>query len=160
MRAFSGVDDLRAAIGEYVGTSAWRTVTQDEVDRFADVTDDHQWIHAAGERADAGPFGGPIVHGFLTLSLLPSLVREVLDLSAFSTTVNYGLNKVRFPAPLPVGTPIRASVRILGVDDGPRGVLLVTEVAIEAQGVAKPVCVVEQLRLLLPLTSSGLNSVT
>ena len=150
MRAFSGVDDLRAAVGEHVGTSAWRTVTQDQVDRFADVTDDHQWIHAAGERADAGPFGGPIVHGFFTLSLLPSLMREVLDLSAFRATVNYGLNKVRFPAPLPVGTPIRASVRILDVNDVPQGVLLVTEVVIEAEGQVKPVCVAERLRLLVP----------
>ena len=158
MRAFSGVDDLRAAVGEYVGTSAWRTVTQDEVDRFADVTDDHQWIHAAGERADAGPFGGPIVHGFLTLSLLPSMVREVLDLSAFSATVNYGLNKVRFPAPLPVGTSIRATVRILDVNDVPQGVLLVTEVVVEAEGQSKPVCVAEQLRLLVP--SSTVSSAT
>ena len=149
MRAFSGVDELRAAVGEHVGTSPWRTLTQEQVDRFADVTDDHQWIHAAGDRADAGPFGGPIVHGFLTLSLLPSLVREVLDLTALRATVNYGLNTVRFPSPLRVGTPIRASVRIIEADEVPHGVRMVAEVTVEGEGLTKPVCVAEQVRLLV-----------
>lgn len=150
MRRLDSLDAVLALVGEEIGTSPWRVVTQEEVDRFADVTDDHQWIHAAGDRADAGPFGGPIVHGFLTLSLLPSLVREVLDLSAFRATVNYGLNKVRFPSPLRVGTPIRASVRILEAEAVPQGVRIVAEVTIEGEGLAKPVCVAEQVRLLLP----------
>lgn len=149
MMRLTSLSEVHAAIGQELGVSSWRAITQDDVDRFADATDDHQWIHAAGERADAGPFGGPIVHGLFTLSLLPALVREVLDLSAFAATINYGFDRVRLPAPLPVGLAVRGRVLILDAVETALGLRLTTQVTVEAVGVAKPVCVAEQVRLLV-----------
>ncbi len=102
-----GIEGLKAAVGQDLGSSGWVEVTQDQVNRFADATGDHQWIHVDVERAKAGPFGGPIAHGYLTLSLAPVLLPEVLQVSGISMGVNYGCNKVRFPSPVPVGSKLR-----------------------------------------------------
>src|SRR5690242_12361416 len=107
MRVFNGLDELRAAAGTQVGASDWMTIEQARVDTFADATEDHQWIHVDEEKAEAGPFGGTIAHGFLTLSLLPKLMSQVYRIDGVKMGVNYGLNKVRFTAPVPVGSKIR-----------------------------------------------------
>src|SRR6187200_1437764 len=107
MRTFGTVEEIESAVGEEIGTTEWVEITQERVDRFADATDDHQWIHVDPERARSGPFGGTIAHGYLTLALLIPLWTEVLTITGIAMAVNYGLNKVRFPAPLPVGAKIR-----------------------------------------------------
>ncbi len=142
---FASIDDLRAAVGTDLGTSDWVDIDQNRIDLFADATDDHQWIHVDPERAAAGPFGTTIAHGFLTLSLLPSLGEGLSDVEGAKMGVNYGLNKVRFPAPVPVGSRVRAHVRLLSVDDVPGGVQVVTQVTIEREGGDKPVCVAESV---------------
>src|ERR1700746_3189296 len=101
-----GITGLKEHVGEHLGYSEWREVTQDQVDKFADATGDHQWIHVDVERAKAGPFGGPIAHGYLTLSLAPALLDAVLEVSGVSMSINYGLNKLRFPSPVPVGSNV------------------------------------------------------
>src|SRR3954465_14848959 len=109
MRTIDGIDELKAAEGETLGTSDWHEVTQDAINDFADVTGDHQWIHVDTERAKDPPFGGTIAHGYYTLSLAPTLSNEIFSMDGFAFAVNYGLNKVRFPAPVPVGSKVRAS---------------------------------------------------
>ncbi|MHB8466394.1 MAG: MaoC family dehydratase [Acidimicrobiales bacterium] len=135
--------DLPAHVGESIGTSDWLEITQDRINTFADCTDDHQWIHVDVERAKSGPFGGPIAHGFLTLSLAPALVGGLLQVSGTSMGVNYGLNKVRFVSPVPVGSKLRASGTIKEVGDVAGGVQVVLEATFEVDGVAKPACVAE-----------------
>ncbi|GGM11275.1 MaoC family dehydratase [Dactylosporangium sucinum] len=151
MRTFASAGELLAAVGEHLGYSDWREVAQERVNLFADATDDHQWIHVDPERAAAGPFGTTIAHGYLTLSLLPGLVSEVYKVEGVRMGINYGLDKVRFPAPVPVGSRIRAGVEILVADDLGEGWLqLKNRVTIEREGADKPVCVAESLvRLLL-----------
>ncbi|WP_238009278.1 MaoC family dehydratase [Dactylosporangium sp. AC04546] len=151
MRTFASAGELLAAVGEHLGYSDWREVAQERVNLFADATDDHQWIHVDPERAAAGPFGTTIAHGYLTLSLLPGLVSEVYTVEGVKMGINYGLDKVRFPAPVPVGSRIRAGVEILVADDLGEGWLqLKNRVTIEREGSEKPVCVAESLvRLLL-----------
>ena len=136
-------DELRNYVGERLGASAWHEVTQEQVSMFADATGDHQWIHLDQERAAAGPFGGTIAHGFLTLSLGPMLVSEVLKVAGAGMSINYGLNRVRFPAPLPVGSRVRADVTCGAVDEVPGGLQVVLAVTFEAEGGGKPVCVAE-----------------
>jgi acyl dehydratase len=143
VRVFRGLDALRAARGTVVGTSAWMTVDQAQVDRFADATHDHQWIHVDPERARAGPFGGTIAHGLLTLSLMPVLVGEVYTVEGSGMGVNYGYNRVRFTAPVPVGGRIRARVELVDVADVPGGVQLTTGVTIELEGSPRPALVAE-----------------
>ena len=142
---FASIDDLRAAVGTDLGTSDWVDIDQKRIDVFADATDDHQWIHVDPERAAAGPFGTTIAHGFLTLSLLPRLGEGLSHVEGATMGVNYGLNKVRFPAPVPVGSRVRAHVRLLSVDDVPGGVQVVTQVTIERESGDKPVCVAESV---------------
>src|SRR5262244_2088338 len=113
----SGIDELKARAGEHLGYSGWHQVTQDQVNLFADATGDFQWIHVDVERAKAGPFGGPIAHGFLTLSLAPGLLRDVWQMNGAKMGVNYGLNKVRFPSPVPVGSKVRAGALLKEVTD-------------------------------------------
>ena len=137
--------ELRDRAGQHLGTSSWHEVTQKQVDLFADATGDHQWIHVDPERAAAGPFGGPIAHGYLTLALGPALLWEVLEVTDASVTVNYGLNRVRFPAPLPVGSRVRADVTCAAVDDVPGGLQATFTVAFEREGGGKPVCVADLL---------------
>ncbi|TQS42039.1 MaoC family dehydratase [Cryptosporangium phraense] len=142
MRVFTSVDELEQAVGTEVGASEWLTVTQDRVDLFADATDDHQWIHVDVERAAAGPFGAPIAHGYLTLSLLPSFARQIFRVEA-RMAVNYGLNKVRFPAPVAVGSSIRAVVRLLEVTRVGEAVQVVSSTTVEIRGGTKPAVVAE-----------------
>jgi len=120
-------------------------VTQEQVNLFADATGDHQWIHVDIERAKAGPFGGPIAHGYLTLALTPALLSEILEVSGISMAVNYGLNKLRFPAPVPVGSKVRAGVTLDQLEDVAGGVQVTLTVTFEIEGGTKPVCVAEIL---------------
>ncbi|MCP2164225.1 MaoC family dehydratase [Goodfellowiella coeruleoviolacea] len=148
MQTFTSPAELTAAVGRELGHSQWHRIDQDQVNTFADATGDHQWIHVDVERAKAGPFKQTIAHGYLTLSLLPVLVSEVYQVSGVRMGVNYGLNKVRFPAPVPVGTRVRASVTLQDVHEVEGGVQVVGRVTIEAEGVAKPVCVAEAVSRL------------
>lgn len=137
-------EQLLALAGKEIGSSGWLEVTQDRINLFADATDDHQWIHVDPERAKAGPFGATVAHGFLTLSLIPVLSKEVLDVRGIRLAVNYGLNKVRFPAPVRVGSRIRMRVKNLEVTDmSGAGLQLVNQVTIDVDGQDKPACVAE-----------------
>jgi acyl dehydratase len=140
-RLFAGLDELRAAAGTSIGHSGWFPVTQERVNLFAEATGDHQWIHVDPERAAAGPFGGTVAHGFLTLSLLPLLMSRTYEVSGVRMAVNYGLDRVRFPAPARVGARLRAHVTIIEVGDVAGGVQVTSEVTVEAEGQPKPVCV-------------------
>jgi acyl dehydratase len=135
------IDDLKP--GLELGPSEWREITQEQVNQFADATGDHQWIHVDPERAAAGPFGGTIAHGYLTLSTLPEASFALMHVDDASAAINYGLNKVRFPAPVPVGSRIRASFRIVDVTEVEGGVQVTTSATVEREGGDKPVCVAE-----------------
>ncbi len=150
MRTFISLDDVAASVGEELGSSDWLTIDQERVDRFAEATGDHQWIHVDVERAKAGPFGGTIAHGYLTLSLLPMLGAQVFALETPGAKLNYGVNKVRFPAPVPVGSRIRAHGKVAGVADLPAGKQLTLGWTIEIEDHPKPGCVAETVVLLLP----------
>jgi acyl dehydratase len=134
---------IRDHIGTHLGYSEWHTVTQEQVNKFADATGDHQWIHIDVERAKTGPFGGPIAHGYLTLSLAPVLLAQVLQVEGVAMGVNYGTNKVRFPAPVPVGANLRIGATIKEVDDVAGGIQVTVEAVFEVEGAAKPSCVAE-----------------
>jgi len=136
-------DDLAGLAGTSLGSSEWLEVTQKRIDLFADATDDHQWIHVDPERARSGPFGAPIAHGFLTLSLVIPLWTALFDVSGVSTKVNYGVNKVRFPAPVPVGARIRLSGTVLSVTPVDGGAQITADVVVEIEGGAKPACVAQ-----------------
>ena len=123
----------------------WHLVTQEEINQFADATGDHQWIHVDVERARSSPFGGTIAHGYYTLSLAPRFSYAMFSFSGFAFGVNYGLNRVRFPAPMPVGERVRMRARLLAVDEVPGGAQLTTELTFEREGGEKPVCVAESL---------------
>ena len=142
-RTINGVDEMKALVGEHLGYSPYVETTQEQVNLFADATGDHQWIHIDVERAKAGPFGGPIAHGYLTLSLGPSLYSQIVEISGFSMGVNYGTNKVRFPSPVPVGSRLRLGARLLSVDDITGGVQASVEFTFEVEGASKPSCVAE-----------------
>jgi acyl dehydratase len=150
MRTFTSFDELSDAIGEELGTSEWLTIEQERVDQFADATGDHQWIHVDADRAAAGPFGGTIAHGYLTLSLIPLLGSQVFALDTPGAKLNYGVNKVRFPAPVPVGSRVRDTVSVTDVTDLPSGKQLTLRHVIEIEGGGKPACVAETVVLLLP----------
>ncbi|HYF73568.1 MAG TPA: MaoC family dehydratase [Nocardioides sp.] len=150
MRVFTTLDEVAAASGEELGTSDWLTIEQDRVDRFADATGDHQWIHVDPDRAAHGPFGGTIAHGYLTLSLVPFLGSEVFALETPGAKLNYGVNKVRFPNPVLVGKRVRAHVTLADVADLPAGKQLTLRYTIEIEGESKPACVAETVVLLLP----------
>jgi acyl dehydratase len=139
----NGLEGIRALpLGETLGTSDWVEITQDMVDTFADATGDHQWIHVDPERAKKeSPFGGPIAHGYLTLSLVPRLMPEIIEFAGFSLTVNYGCEKVRFPSPVPVGSRLRATAAVQQVTDVAGGVQLAVEMAMTVEGATKPACV-------------------
>ena len=142
-RVITGVDGLKAAVGDHLGYSEYFDVTQERVNQFAEATGDHQWIHVDVERAKSGPFGGPIAHGYLTLSLGPMLYPTVVRIEGFTMGVNYGANKVRFPSPVPVGSKIRLGVKLLEVEDIANGVQMTMEFTFECQGASKPSCVAE-----------------
>lgn len=146
MRIFETLADLQALIGQPLGHSDWITVDQSRVNAFAEATEDRQWIHVDPERAKAGPFRGPIAHGFLTLSLIPYFFETGFAVAETRMVVNYGLNKVRFTSPVPVGSRLRAAFKLLAMDDVAGGARQLTiEVSIEREGVDKPVCVAESL---------------
>jgi acyl dehydratase len=142
-RTINGADELKSLVGEHLGYSPYMEITQDRVNLFADATGDHQWIHVDVDRATAGPYGGPIAHGYLTLSLGPYLYPQVVDITGFSMGVNYGLNKVRYPAPVMVGSKLRLGVKLLDVTDIAGGVQMVMEFTFECEGASKPSCVAE-----------------
>ncbi len=142
----TGLDELRALAGIDLGGSDWFEVTQDRVNLFADATDDHQWIHTDPERALSGPFGGTIAHGYLTLSLLIPLFNELLEVRGVKMSVNYGLEKVRFPAPVRVGGKIRLLGTVDGVEDvAGDGVQMALTFTVEIEGGSKPACVAKAL---------------
>ncbi|HXA27340.1 MAG TPA: MaoC family dehydratase [Candidatus Angelobacter sp.] len=143
MKTFTSADDLRAAVGEHLGYSDWHVVDQERIDRFADATGDHQWIHVNPEMAKLGPFGTTIAHGYLTLSLIPWLMGEVVAYEGVKMGVNYGCNKVRFPAPVKVNSRVRAGAELILAEDVAGGVQLVNRVTIEVEGAEKPSCVAE-----------------
>ncbi|MDQ0717530.1 MaoC family dehydratase [Streptomyces sp. NPDC002130] len=141
----NGLDELKKLAGSDLGTSEWIEVTQERIDTFADATGDHQWIHVDPERAKDGPFGAPIAHGYLTLSLFIPLFTELLDVQGVTTKVNYGLNKVRFPSPVKVGSRIRLTAKLAEVEEVPGGVQITVEGAIEIEGGTKPAAVLQSL---------------
>lgn len=141
----TGLDELRALAGSDLGASAWIPVTQERVNLFADATDDHQWIHTDPQRAAEGPFGGTIAHGYLTLSLLIPLFNELLEVRGVAMSINYGLEKVRFPSPVPVGAKIRLLGRVESVEDVAGGVQMALAFTVESDGSPKPACVAHAL---------------
>ena len=143
MKTISGLAELKQAEGDDLGTSDWHEVTQAAIDAFAEVTGDHQWIHVDVERAKDTPFGGTIAHGYYTLSLAPRCMNAIFALEGFAFAVNYGLDKVRFPAPLPVGSRVRMHAKLKGLEDVPGGAQMTVEVTFEREGGDKPVCVAE-----------------
>jgi acyl dehydratase len=145
MRTITGLDELKQAEGQDLGTSDWHEVTQEAIDAFADVTGEHQWIHVDRERAKQTPFGGTIAHGYYTLALAPMFMEQIFVLDGFAFAVNYGLNKVRFPAPLPVGSRVRMHARLAALDEVPGGAQMTVEVTFERESGDKPVCVAETL---------------
>ncbi len=146
---FESADALRAAVGRSLGPSAWLRIEQPRIDVFADATDDHQWIHVDVERAKQGPFGAPIAHGYLTLSLVNHFLPQLLSVPTARMGVNYGCNKVRFPAPVPVGSRIRAAGEIVEVEAIQGGVQVVVRVHVEIEGVSKPACVADTVSRFL-----------
>jgi acyl dehydratase len=151
MRIFHSLDELPPLVGQELAVSDWLTVTQEQVNLFAQATGDHQWIHVDVERATAGPFGAPIAHGFLTLSLLPRLFESAFEIRSTGMGVNYGLNKVRFPAPVPVGSRLRGRMTLLACEPVDRGGMQMTwGVTVEREGSDKPVCVAESVARRYP----------
>ena len=150
MRVFTSLDEVAGAVGEQLGTSDWLRIDQDRVNQFADATGDHQWIHVDVERSKDGPFGGTIAHGYLTLSLIPFLGAQVFGLETPGAKLNYGVNKVRFPNPVLVGSRVRSHVSVADVSDLPKGKQLTLKHTVEIEDQDKPACVAETVVLLLP----------
>jgi acyl dehydratase len=144
-RKINGVEELRTLVGEHLGYSDQVEITQERVNQFAEATGDFQWIHVDVERAKAGPFGAPIAHGYLTLSLGPMLSPQIYTVDGFKMGVNYGAEKIRFPAPVPVGSKLRLGARLLEVTDVSGGVQMKMEFSFEVEGASKPSCVAEVL---------------
>ena len=142
-RTINGIDELKTLVGEHLGYSPYVEITQEQVNTFADATGDHQWIHVDPERAKAGPFGGPIAHGYLTLSLGPMLSPQVFVVEGISMAVNYGAGKIRFPSPVPVGSKLRLGATLMSVDDVAGGAQVTIEFVFEVEGASKPSCVAE-----------------
>ena len=150
MRTFTTLDDVAGAANTTIGTTDWLSVDQERINLFADATGDHQWIHVDQDRAEQGPFGTTIAHGFLTVSLLPHFNMQSFALETPGARLNYGLNKVRFPHPVPVGSRLRSHVSFGDVTDLPAGKQLIIKHTLEIEGVDKPACVAELVVLLLP----------
>lgn len=149
MRHFETLEELAGLAGEHIAVSDWIVVTQEAINQFAQATGDHQWIHIDLERAKAGPFGAPIAHGFLTLSLIPQFFDSALHIADVRMGVNYGLNRVRFMGPVPAGSRVRAALTLLKAEPiENRGRQLTWEVTTEREGIAKPVCIAESIARL------------
>ncbi len=149
MRVFTSADDVFAAKGEKLGSSDWMTISQEQVNQFAEATQDHQWIHVDEEKAKQGPFGGTIAHGYLTLSLLSALNWQIYKFEGVKMGINYGLNKVRFPSPVRVGSRIRAHTELADVVETDAGLQLTFNTTIEIEGSEKPACAAEGLVRLM-----------
>ncbi len=149
MRTFASLDEFIAAKGEDLGHSEWHEITQEQVNAFADATGDHQWIHVDAERAAGGPFGTTIAHGYLTLSLLPVFMTETFRIENLTMGINYGLDRVRFPAPVPVGSKIRARAALTEVRQTERGVLATIRITVEVEGQARAACIADSLSLFV-----------
>ena len=145
MRTFASLQDLQAAVGEELGSSDWLEIDQERINQFAEATGDHQWIHTDPEKAASGPFGTTIAHGYLTLSLLPKLTWEIYEVQGISGALNYGLNKVRFPSPVPVGSKVRATAVLTSFEEVPGGGQAIVTCTIETEGGSKPACVAETI---------------
>ena len=151
MKTFQTISELASHVGQEIALSDWITITQEQVNQFAQATGDHQWIHVDVERAKSGPFGAPIAHGFLTLSLLPRFFASSFTIVQKGMGVNYGLNKVRFTSPVPVGSRLRARMTLLKVEPVDKnGSQLTWAVSVEREGIAKPVCVAESITRAYP----------
>lgn len=150
MKVLHGVDAIEAAVGSSLGTSDWVSIDQQRVDLFADATGDHQWIHVDPQRAAGGPFGGTIAHGYLTVSVIPVFLADLYRLEGVSSVLNYGLERVRFPAPLPVGARVRGTVVLAEAVRTKHGVLMSLDVTVECEAVARPVCAARVLHLAVP----------
>jgi acyl dehydratase len=149
MRTITGLDELKQATGEELGVSEWHEVTQKDIDAFADATGDHQWIHVDPERAKDTPFGSTIAHGYYTLSLAPKFIDEIYEMEGFAFAVNYGLNKVRFPAPVPVDSKVRMRAKLAELEEIQGGAQMIMELTFEREGGEKPVCVAELVARVL-----------
>jgi acyl dehydratase len=145
VKTYQKLEELRPLVGQVIGTGDWLSIDQARINQFAEVTGDDQWIHVDPERAAKGMFGTTVAHGFLTLSLLPYLSRSSFKVEGLRMTVNYGLNRVRFPAPVPVNSRIRAHHKLISYESIEGGVQVVNEVSIEREGQSKPVCVAESV---------------
>lgn len=149
MRTLNGIDEITSLVGTELGSSEWTTIDQDAINTFADVTDDHQWIHIDEERAAEGPYGATIVHGFFTLSLIPKFSSEIFTIEGVSIRINYGLNKVRFAQPVPVGSRLRGTVSVNEVIPGDKGTQVILKHVIEIEGQERPACIAEVVTLLV-----------
>ncbi|HXD40636.1 MAG TPA: MaoC family dehydratase [Ramlibacter sp.] len=151
MKTLENLADLSALVGQEVAASDWITITQEQINSFAQATGDHQWIHVDVERAKAGPFGAPIAHGFLTLSLIPKFFQTSFEIRNSRMGVNYGLNKVRFTAPVPVGSRLRGHMKLLACEPIEKnGVQMTWLVTVEREGSDRPVCIAESLSRRYP----------
>ncbi len=148
-RRFTSIGEIRAALDEPLGHTEWVQIDQDAVDTFADLTGDHQWVHVDVDRATASAFGGTIVHGYLTQSMLPGFGAQLFELAAGSARLNYGSDKVRFPSPLPVGSRIRASAVFVEAVDVVAGTRVTTRWTVEREGGTKPVCVADTMTMVI-----------
>lgn len=155
MLVVSGIDGLKDLVGTELGVSDWLAVDQARIQLFADATGDHQWIHTDPERAASGPFGKTIAHGYMSLSLFPALAAQIYQVDGLELTVNYGLDKVRFPAPVPVGSLIRSRLELLAVTPSDRGVRAFVRHTMELEGSTRPACVAEQIRFMIAESSES-----
>jgi acyl dehydratase len=149
VRVFASLEELESALDQPIGPTPWLVIDQKRIDAFADATGDHQWIHVDAERAAAGPFGRTIAHGYLTLSLIPMFGQQLVRLDLGQARVNYGLNKARFPSPVPVGSRLRAQATFVGLQQTGTGTALTTRYTIEIDGAAKPACVAETITIVV-----------
>lgn len=154
-RGFASIGEVAKAVGEHLGFSPWTTITQQQIDRFAETTGDHQWIHVDPVRAASGPFGSTIAHGYLTLSLVSMFVEQVVAFDDSITRINYGAERTRFPAPVPVGTRLRGGVEFVALEPAAQGHRLRARITVEIEGQDKPACVTEMVILLLTDHSSA-----
>lgn len=150
MKTFQGIGEFAQAVGTHLGYSDWHTITQQQIDTFAEATWDHQWIHTDPEKAAGGPFGKTIAHGYLTLSLVSALVWEIYKVDGLKMGLNYGSNKVRYPAPVPVGSRIRAGAELVELKESAQGAQSTVRVTVEVEGQDKPGCVAEIVSVLVP----------
>ena len=146
-QVFANLDELASAVGTELGTSSWHEITQQRINQFADATGDHQWIHVDVERAANGPFGATVAHGYLSLSLLPMLTAEIFEVQGVEMGINYGADRIRFPAPVKVGSRVRAKVSLAEMSTSAAGTMVRTLVVLEQDSGEKPVCVAELLGL-------------